>query len=433
MNRRIGRVFQFGRSRRSLTILDQALVSGSNFLTGIILVRGLGLVEFGRFTIAYAILLLANSVQLSFISSPMITLGSLCATPEERRGFVRGIFGVQLIFCAAASLLAVAGTAVYMSIRHSAGAMGFVLPFASAVIAYLLQDWLRRYYFTVGKAAASVGNDAISYLGQVAVLSWLWRAHWLTMNTALWAIAVTSGAAFSVGALLERLGSTRAETRDAWRQSHALSIDLGIANQLQWLVYQGAMLIGAGVVGAQAAGGVRATQNIVGPVNVAYQAMENIVPVRAAEEMKRGGMERVSAFLLRFGAIGFVALLVFFSAAALFSRQFLTFFYGRQLHAYAGVLDLQMLYFLLTWPLRQVSFLFRTIRHTRPILTGSVLASIISLATVYPAVRGFGAVGIMIAAVAAQIGNLSYMMMAWMRMKAASNVLSAADLNPPQS
>ena len=416
MNPRIASVLQFGRTRRSLTILDQALVSGSNFITGIILVRGLGLVEFGRFTIAYAILLLANSVQLSFISSPMITLGSLCATPQERRNFVRGMFGVQLIFCAIASLLAVVGTAGYVSFRHSAGAMGFLLPFASAVVAFLMQDWLRRYYFTVGKAAASLWNDVISYLGQVVVLCFLWWSHRLSLNMALWSIAVTSGAAFTVGALLERLACTREETRASWGQAHAISIDLGIANQLQWLVYQGAMLIGAGVVGAQAAGGVRATQNIVGPVNVAYQAMENIVPVRAAEEMKRGGIERVSAFLFRFGAFGFVALLLFFSAVALFSRQFLSFFYGRQLHAYAGVLDLQMLYFLLTWPIRQVAFLFRTIKYTRPILVGSVVAAIVSLAAVYPAVRGFGAIGIMLAAVAAQIGNLAYMLLVWLRM-----------------
>src|SRR3954453_22344921 len=47
LNRPIASLFHFGRSRRSLTILDQAIVSGSNFITGIILVRGLGLVEFG--------------------------------------------------------------------------------------------------------------------------------------------------------------------------------------------------------------------------------------------------------------------------------------------------------------------------------------------------------------------------------------------------
>ena len=409
-------LFQFGRSRRSLTILDQALVSGSNFITGIILVRGLGLIEFGRFTIAYAILLLANSVQLSFISSPMITLGSLCATPEERRRFTRGMFGVQLVFCAFASILAVAGTAVYISVRHSADAMGFLFPFASAVIAFLMQDWLRRYYFTVGKPLASLWNDVISYLGQVAVLGLLWWFHRLTINTALWSIAATSGAAFALGAVPESFRCRREEIREAWRHARGISINLGIANQLQWLVYQGAMLIGAGVVGAQAAGGVRATQNIVGPVNVAYQAMENIVPVRAAEEMKRGGIQRVSAFLFRFGSLGFVALLVFFSATALFSRQFLSFFYGRQLHAFAAVLDLQMLYFLLTWPIRQVSFLFRTIKYTRPILIGSLVAAIVSLVAVYPAVRGFGAAGIMLAAVAAQIANLAYMVLIWMRM-----------------
>jgi len=425
LNRRIASLYQFGRSRRSLTLLDQALVSGSNFITGIILVRALGLVEFGRFTIAYSILLLANSVQLSFISSPMITLGSLCATPEERRRFVRGIYGVQMIFCAIASVLAVLGTAVYVSFRHHSGAMGFLLPFASAVIAFLMQDWLRRYYFTVGKAAACLQKDVITYLGLPVVLCFLWWAHRLTLDMALWSITLTSGVSFAAGALLERLSCTREETREAWRQAHAISIDLGIANQLQWLVYQGAMLIGAGVVGAQAAGGVRATQNIVGPVNVAYQAMENIVPVRAAEEMKRGGMQRVSAFLFRFGYIGFIALLIFFSVAALFSRQFLSFFYGRQLHAYAAVLDLQMLYFLLTWPIRQVAFLFRTIQKTRPILFGSVVAAIVSLAAVYPAVRGFGAVGIMLAAVAAQIANLAYMVVIWARMPKPAPVFEA--------
>ncbi len=430
MNLKIQSLLKFVRTRRTQTLLDQALVSGSNFITGIILVRGLGLIEFGRFTVAYAILLLANSVQLSFISSPMISLGSLCATPEERRHFVRGIFGVQIIFCAIASLLAVVGTLVYVAFRGRGLSFDFLLPFAAAVVAFLMQDWLRRYYFTVGKPFSSLWNDTISYLGQVVVLLGLWRVHQLTMNSALWSIALTSGAAFALGAVIDRLSCTRQETREAWRRSHASSVDLGIANQLQWLVYQGAMLIGASVVGAQAAGGVRATQNIIGPVNVAYQAMENIVPVKAAEEMRRGGIDRAAAFLFRFGATGFVALLIFFSAAALFSRQFLTFFYGRQLHAYAGVLNLQMLYFLLTWPIRQVSFLYRTINSTRPILIASIIAAAVSLSLVYPAVRGFGTMGIMLAAVAGQLGNLGYLILAWFRTRASRSKVFEVQADP---
>src|SRR4030088_2198217 len=98
----------FARQRKSRsiqTMLDQMVVSGSNFATGVLLVRGLGLEEFGKFTVAYAIILLANNLQLSFIASPMLTIGALCTTTEERGRYLRGMFGVQLMFCAIVSLM----------------------------------------------------------------------------------------------------------------------------------------------------------------------------------------------------------------------------------------------------------------------------------------------------------------------------------------
>jgi O-antigen/teichoic acid export membrane protein len=410
------------RTRRVQTVLDQVIVSGSNFATGILLVRGLGLVEFGRFTIAYAVLLLANSIQLSFIASPMITLGGLCVDLEQRGRFVRGMFGVQVVFCGIVAVLAPAGSATYIGLHRHGTSFGFLLPFAAAVITFLLQDWLRRYYFTIGKAAACVWNDAVSYAGQVGAVCLLWRVHRLSMESTLWAIAMTSGVAFAAGAVIERLGCTREETSDAWRKARGISFHLGLSNQLQWLVYQGAMLVGAGVVGPQVAGGVRATQNIIGPVNMAYQAMENLVPLKAAEEMRKGGIQRASAFLLRFGWKGFICLLVFFATAALFSRRFLQFFYGHQLHGYAAVLDLQMLYFLLAWPLRQLTFLFRTMTRTRPILMASCAAAAVSLALVYPCVRTCGAAGIMVAAVAGQLMSLIYLGLAWMSARSRESV-----------
>jgi O-antigen/teichoic acid export membrane protein len=408
-------MLRFTRSRRNQTIFDQIIVSGSNFATGILLVRGLGLAEFGKFTVAYAILLLANSVQLSFISSPMITLGSLCSTAQERRSFLRGMYGVQLIFCAIASAATVVATIVYSIVHGREIRAGVIVAFGCAVVLFLMQDWLRRYYFTAGKATASVWNDVVSYLGQVIVLCLLFGTGRLTIESAFWSIAITSGLAFAMGAIGEQLGCRFPETGSAWKKSRGISIDLGIANQLQWLVYQGAILVGASVAGAQAAGGVRATQNVIGPVNIAYQAMENIVPIRAAEEMRRGGTQRAATFLFRFGAIGFIALLIVFSAGSLLSRRFLVFFYGHQLGPYANVLNMQMLYFLLAWPVRQLTFLFRTIKNTTPILIASIVAAACSMGLVYPMVRSFGALGIVVAAVAGQMGNLLYLIIATVR------------------
>lgn len=425
--RRLGKQLQqLARGRGAKTLADQVLVSASNFLTGIILVRGLGLVEFGRFTIAYVILLLANSIQLSFISSPMITLGSLCPTGGERRRFVLGVYGVQLVFCLIATVGTVSATLLYLLIDQSGIPSAFVFPFTAAVAFFLMQDWLRRYFFTTGKASASIWNDTISYGGQVLVLAGLWSLHWLTIGTAFWAIALTSGLAFAIGAFLEHLSFTRSLAQNAWQRIRSLSMDLGISNQLQWLVYQGAMLIGASVAGPQAAGGVRATQNVIGPVNIAYQAMENIVPIRAAEEMRRNGARAAARFLFRFGAVGFTGLLILFSAASLLSGRFLAFFYGHQLRIYADVLNLQMLYFLLAWPIRQLNFLFRTIENTRPILMASIVAAVLSMALVYPMVRGNGALGIVMAAVAGQLGNLTWLAIAWIRVSAGNRKIVGA-------
>jgi O-antigen/teichoic acid export membrane protein len=123
-------------------------------------------------------------------------------------------------------------------------------------------------------------------------------------------------------------------------------------------------------------------------------------------------MRRAEAFLFRFGLAGFIALLVVFSSVSLISHKFLVFFYGHQLGPYANVLNMQMLYFLLAWPVRQLTFLFRTIKNTTPILIASVVAAAFSMSLVYPLVRSFGALGIVIAAVAGQAGNLLYLAIA---------------------
>jgi O-antigen/teichoic acid export membrane protein len=102
----------------------------------------------------------------------------------------------------------------------------------------------------------------------------------------------------------------------------------------------------------------------------------------------------------------------------LLSGRFLAFFYGHELRVYAGVLNLQMFYFLLAWPIRQLTFLFRTIESTRPILLASVVAAVMSISVVYPMVKNYGALGIVLAAVAGQIGNLLYLAIAWTRVAA---------------
>src|SRR4051812_32461616 len=61
-------------------LADQALISATNFVTMILLARGLGSSAFGLFVLMYTCLLFANGLQTALFTQPQNVLGA------ERRG-----------------------------------------------------------------------------------------------------------------------------------------------------------------------------------------------------------------------------------------------------------------------------------------------------------------------------------------------------------
>ena len=64
-------------------LADQAMVSGVNFLTAILLARYLGIEEFGRFTLAWMAVLIAYSIQYAMIIAPMMSIGPKQSAAER--------------------------------------------------------------------------------------------------------------------------------------------------------------------------------------------------------------------------------------------------------------------------------------------------------------------------------------------------------------
>ncbi len=56
-------------------LADQAMVSGVNFLTGILLARYLGIEAFGQFMLAWMLVLLVNTLQYALVIAPMMSIG----------------------------------------------------------------------------------------------------------------------------------------------------------------------------------------------------------------------------------------------------------------------------------------------------------------------------------------------------------------------
>ena len=129
-------------SQINWALVDQAMVSGVNFLTGIILVRYLGLEEFGRFTLAWLIVLFFNSIQFAAVISPMMSIGPKQAEIEFPQYY--GAVLLQQLFwsgcCFISIFLCVWGSQFFFDWKiHQLAA-----PLAAGLLAFQFQDFLRR-------------------------------------------------------------------------------------------------------------------------------------------------------------------------------------------------------------------------------------------------------------------------------------------------
>ena len=79
------------------TLIDQIIISLCNFLVTIIILRLLGIEIFGQFSFLWLFLLLTNTVQLSYIISPMLT-NAPKQSDDYLKFFYGGIFFQQIIF-----------------------------------------------------------------------------------------------------------------------------------------------------------------------------------------------------------------------------------------------------------------------------------------------------------------------------------------------
>ena len=145
-------------------LCDQSLVSATNFLTGIMLLRLLGLEEFGRFTLMWLVVLFFNAMQMAMIASPMLSLAPK-QLPETKYQFYQVVMLQQLIFSCFTFVFLFA--ACYAGAYFSGDNVlpRLALPLACAGFCFQNQDFLRRYFFSRQQPWQAFFNDVISYLG----------------------------------------------------------------------------------------------------------------------------------------------------------------------------------------------------------------------------------------------------------------------------
>ncbi|MBL7922909.1 MAG: oligosaccharide flippase family protein [Bacteroidia bacterium] len=397
---------QLFKSGTAIIYADQALVSGLNFLSSVVLARYLGLDGFGIYSIAWLGVLIASSINQPFIISPMQTLTGKKEAGEQKY-YLQSLVFKQLFFAAIMGFLAFLAVIVMSYLLKQWKVQSIVLAFPLAVFSFLLQDFFRRYFFVIGKPFKSLLIDAVAYGG---VLISAFAIHFVRDMDAQFVLLLT--AVFFLYASLIGLWSMdqlhfspkliRAAILEHWDFSKWLTATA----LLQWFSGNLFIIAAGAIMGPRAVGATRMAQNIVGITHVLFLAMENIIPVRAAHQQRSGGNDQMFRYLWKFTLQMGLLTLTLLAALAIFSKQLILLFYGSEYVAYQhlliGFCALYVIIFL-GYPLR---YAIRTLQNTRLIFISFIASSIFSVLTAYPVITMFGLNGVIMGLMLTQLITL---------------------------
>jgi len=144
-------------TKGGLAILDQGLISGSNFLIAILLGRWLAPAEYGAFALAFSVFIVLSYVYQSLLSEPQgVFSGS--AYRHCLRGYLKALLGIQALVTVFGLVLLGGSAAIVYAMGRADGLPGALAGVAIASPCILFFWLMRRaYYMNLAPARAAIG------------------------------------------------------------------------------------------------------------------------------------------------------------------------------------------------------------------------------------------------------------------------------------
>ncbi len=392
-----------------VSTLDQAAVSGFNFLTGIIVARTVDIGSFGRFALVMIAVTLAQSVHNALITAPMMTIVG------RRRGQSQSYFASLLVYAALLSLggglLVAAFIGGLFAARGDAASPEFVAAAGCVAAAQNLQFTLRRLLFARTAGAGALRMDlSRAGLFVLAAAAWHYGRGTTTVEELLWILAATA-VATSLPALRHHLRAVR-------RGLHLGTVTRRHVPLSRWLLpvvlltfgqEQAVWIIAGVMLGDTAMGGLRASQYLVGLVLLFLSSTENVIPVAAARALTGGGERGLHRYLGSAAAAIGLPIAGVTLAMAVGAPWLLRLVFGPAYDPYAGCLRVLACTVLLVLMRDLVAHRFRAMERTGVIFGAFAFSLAVSLALAYPLLTHLGLVGAALLILCGHAASLAYL------------------------
>jgi len=394
-----------------LTFVDQALVSGSNFLVSIQLAVYLGMDTFGQFAGTWLIVLFCSSLHQAFVTMPMFTLH---ARQTNKAQYLNQLTSIQLVVSLSATVISFAGMYAYNWFAHNTTEFVVNDLLLSIIIGlFLWQDFARKRGLLENKIKHVLLMDFIVF-GMQPVLFFMF--YWME-GVSLVMVFMGMIALYSLSLLvtfrISSLSKLNKETLLVVFEQWNFGRFLVLSACLQWFTGNSFLIIGSQVLTHSEFAAIRIVQNLMGMLTVFFQFLENTIPVRLAQFVNTVGVLRMRKELIRIGFhyslpfVGFLLLMI------IFRSEILALFYGSENSHYAWLIPLFCALQLFIYVGTFARFYLRTIERNSVIFIGYIFATLFSFLMANPLISSFGINGVMVGLFSCQLLILSPLV--WMK------------------
>jgi O-antigen/teichoic acid export membrane protein len=384
-------------TKGGLAVLDNGLISGSNFLLGILLARWLAPEEYGAYALAFSLFILVGFLYQALLLEPLsVFAGSNYR--DNLRGYLKKALTIHWAISIPTAFVIGAGALGARLFGHSA-----VLPVALAGMAvappFLCIHAMARRSFYLRLSPGPAAFGAAFYCAMVTGGIFLvYRQGWLNSFTAflIMAFAALVSAMVMLWQLTSALDPATGEPKlgEIWRKHWEYGSWALATCVVGWIPNYVYIPLVSTFSGMAAAGELRALMNLAAPVLQTYAALSMLFlpfAARVAEEKgakEATGLTRKLAALFVFGAIAYWAVLI------PFRQPLFQFLYAGKYMASSYLIPLFGLETIVWSASLGPAIVLRGMKSPQSLFVANGAASVVALVAGIPATKYFGLQGV---------------------------------------
>lgn len=392
------------KSNRLLIYIDQAIISGSNFLIAIVLTRLLGIESYGQFALIWMITFFFSSIQQSLLIAPLYTLSNKY-DKTEKFDFHNTLKGLQNIL----SLISFGVSLILLFfLYYPAFNLVEILVISLSISGYLHLDFYRRIMFLKKKTLKLLILDCIYYPLSIILLIVTSELDSIQLFNHFFNLFVLSVICLSILHKELKFSINIEQIKRQWYTIWEYSKFLIYTSLLQFLTGNLFLILTGTILSSAHLGTIRICQNIMGVLHILFNAFENYIPIKASREYNQHGYKGLKLYYHKLLKQTGPLILLFCALIAIFNTVLLDFIYNVTSQTTSVVLMLFSLIYIFIFVGTLQRFFIRTIEKNKIIFRGYLIATIISLIICFPIVTHFGVIGATIGLLVTQITYVTY-------------------------